>query len=177
MWLIVAVIFHYTLRGNHFVKQGITTVRLKINRKIFNDKLLTFLRSKLHSYEDRQYDDLNDIVKITYTDNLKQDWGGSKPMITFEFDERNSYLLCVTVQYNRREAKKALVFTAEELREKIMEELNSIGVWDVKGEDTSNDDLASDKRAAIQKLLDDEDAEEEAKAAVQAAREAKENAK
>ena len=51
------------------------------------------------------------------------------------------------------------MFNAEELREKIMDELNSMDIWDVKGEDTSYDDLATDKRAALEKLLqmDEED--------------------
>ena len=29
-------------------------------------------------------------------------------------------------------------------------------MWDVKGEDKSNEDLASDKRAAIEKLVNDD---------------------
>lgn len=165
VWLITALGIYQTYKSQHYVKQGLTTIRLKINRKVFVEKLSMFLRAKLHSYEDRQYEDFNDIVKITYTDNLKRDWGGAKPTITFEYDERNSFLLSVTVQYNRREAKKSLVFTAEELREKIMRELNDVDVWDVKGEDRSHEDLASDKRASIQKLLDLEDENEEAAAA------------
>lgn len=94
-----------------------------MNRKVFVDKLRTFLLSKLHSTEERSYDDFGDVVKITYVDNLKRDWGGSKPTITFEYDERNGFLLMVTVAYNRRQAKQTLVFTADELRSKIMEVL------------------------------------------------------
>ena len=165
VWGITALIIMQNFRTGHYIKQGLTTVRLKINRKIFVDKLQAFLRLKLHSYEERQYDDVNDVVKITYTDNLKQDWGGAKPTITLEYDERNAYLFTVTVVYNRRQAKKALVFNAEELREKIMAELNTMDVWDVKSEDKSDQDLASDKRAAIQRLLDlEEEAQEEAAA-------------
>jgi len=161
MGLIVCGLFYQLYKHNHFVAQGITTIRLKVHRKIFVEKLQQFLRSKIHSFEDRNYDYQNDVVKITYLDNLKQDWGGAKPLITFEFDERNSFLLTITVQYNRRQAKKQLVFTAEELREKIMDELNSMDVWDVKGEDVSNLDLAADKRAAIQRLEEEEEVEAE----------------
>lgn len=160
-WIVISLIFYQTYRSENYVKQGLTTIRLKVNRKIFVEKLHLFLRSKLHSYEDRQYDDNNDIVRITYTDNLKRDWGGSKPTITLEFDERNGYLFAVTVEYNRRKARKALVFNAEELKEKIMDELNSMDIWDVKGEDKSHEDLAADKRAHIARLLEeDEEAEE-----------------
>jgi WD repeat-containing protein 35 len=164
-WVCTSVGIYYSYKNNHYVKQGLTTVRLKVDRKVFVDKLEGYLRTKLHSYEDRHYEDATDIVKITYTDNLKRDWGGAKPTITFEFDERNAFLLSVTIQYNRREARKALVFSAEELREKIMRELNDVDVWDVKGEDNSSEDLASDKRAAIQRLLDLEDENAEAEAA------------
>jgi WD repeat-containing protein 35 len=157
-WLIVYLIYLQIYSSRYYIKQGITTVRLKVNRKIFVEKLQQFLRTKLHSFEERQYDDVIDIVKITYTDNLKQDWGGTKPTITLEYDERNQYLFAITISYNRREAKKALVFNADDLREKIMDDLNTMDVWDVKGEDKASEDLAADKRAAIEARLEEEDA-------------------
>ena len=169
VWGIVAGIIFQSFRSNHYVKQGLTTVRLKINRKIFVEKLKDFLRNKLHSYEEISYDDIMHNNKITYTDNLKKDWGGAKSTITVEYDERNEYLLSITIQYNRRMANKTMAFNAEELREKIMAELNMMDIWDVKGEDKSSEDLAAEKRAAIQKLLDaDEEEEEEAAAAAAA---------
>ena len=66
------------------------------------------------------------MVRITYIDPLKKDWGGAKPIITFEYDERNRYLLVITIEYAKRMAKKSLVFTANELQEKIMDELNAM---------------------------------------------------
>ena len=160
MWAAGCGIVYYVYKTKNFVAQGLTSIRLKIHRKVHIDKLKQFLRSKLHSYEERQYGDSLDIVKITYEDNLKKDWGGAKPSVALEYDERNAFLYTVTVLYNRREANKHLVFNAEELREKIMDELNSMDVWDVKGEDTSEDDLASDKRAAIEVLLQQDEEEE-----------------
>jgi len=157
VWLVTAAIIYQQYNSTSYIKQGITTIRLKINRKIFVNRIQLFLRSKLHSYEERNYTDANDIVRITYTDNLKRDWGGAKPTITFEYDERNEYLFTVTVQYNRREARKALVFNAEELRTKIMDELNSMDVWDLKGEDRSSEDLAADKRASLERLEQEEE--------------------
>lgn len=165
LWLITGLIIYQSSKSANYIKQGLTTIRLKVNRKIFVTKLHQFLRSKLHSFEERQYDDNNDIVRITYTDNMKKDWGGAKPTITLEYDERNSFLFSVTVQYNRREARKAFVFNAEELREKIIDELNSMDVWDLKGEDRTSEDLAADKRATIERLLEMEDEENELEAA------------
>lgn len=132
---------------------GITTVRVKVNRKVFLNKLQDFLKTKLHTNEERSYEDHNDIVKITYIDNIKKDWGGAKPTITMEYDERNCYLLSCTVEYPKRMAKKSLIFTSTELQEKIMDELNGMDVWDKKSEDRTEEDLASDKRAAIEELM------------------------
>lgn len=156
-WVVSAAVVAYLFNGRHFVKQGVTTIRLKMNKKVFVERLRSFLLVKLHSTEEKLYDDFNDIVKITYVDNLKKDWGGSKPTITFEYDERNSFLLTVTIAYNRRRAKQALVFTAEELRSKIMEELNLVEVWDAEAEDRSAEDLAVDKRAHMLRLAEKED--------------------
>lgn len=167
IWLITGLIIYQQYRSGNYIKQGLTTIRLKMNRKIFVNRVQMFLRSKLHSYEERNYTDANDIVRITYTDNLKRDWGGAKPTITFEYDERNQYLFSVTVQYNRRQARKALVFNAEELREKIMDELNSMDVWDIKGEDKSADDLAADKRASLERIIEAEEEEAEVNKAIE----------
>merc|ERR1711991_716631 len=159
IWVIVAYIAWRVWDRAHFESQGVTTVRLKINRKIFTDRLVEFLEKKERALEDRQYGDKNDIVKVTYTDKMKRDWGGSKPTITFEYDEKNSYLYTITVEYNRRKAKKAIVFRAE----KIKEELHQVAVFDEKGEDVSAEDLAQDKREAIEEMIrkEEEDAEEE----------------
>ena len=156
LWAIVVIVFWLIGRNNHYYKKGVTTVRVKVNRKIHLDKLQDFLKSKLHANEERSYEDHNDIVRITYIDNMQRDWGGAKPTITMEYDERNCYLLSCTVEYKKRSAKKALVFTSSELQEKIMDELNGMDVWDIKGEDTSSMDLASDKRAAIERLMEGE---------------------
>ena len=99
--------------------------------------------------------------KITYKEKSKADWGDCRPYITLEYDERNEFILSVTVQYNRNQGKKALAFNAEELKEKIVDDLNSMDVWDTVAEDKSHEDLAADKRQAIQKLLDEEEEEDD----------------
>jgi WD repeat-containing protein 35 len=169
VWGVIMGFVYWLYRKNHYIAQGITTVRLKINRKVFVDRVRKFLDAKVRAHEERVYNDHVDIVKVTYTDNLKRDWGGAKPTVTLEYDDRNCFLLTVTVQYNKREAKKALVFTPEELKEKIMDELNLMDVWDVKGEDVSAEDLAQDKRLAIERMIQDEEEADEANQALGAA--------
>jgi hypothetical protein len=169
LWFFFNIIFAFIMYGflyylsfrQLYTSEGITTVRLNINRKIFLDRLKEFLlANKNKTFEDFQYDNTNDIVKTTYEDKAKADWGFTKPTITLEYDERNEFLLTITIKYNRRKGKKGLVFNAEDLRAKILDELNSFDVWNEKAEDTSAQDLAADKRAAIQKLLDEEDSDE-----------------
>lgn len=169
LWAVVCGITYQYYKGRNFVKAGLTTIRLKINRKVYLEKMIKFLRGKTHSYEERSYDDVNDVVRITYTDNVKKDWGGAKPNITFEYDERNAVLFSITIEYNRRMAKKALAFSADDLKEKIMDELNTLDLWDVAGEDKSKEDLASDKRATIERLLQLEEHENEMQEAKKAA--------
>jgi hypothetical protein len=189
LWIGTLYFLNYSYKNKHFIQQGLTTIRCRINRKVFLDRLQGFLQSKLHSFEERNYDENSDIVRITYTEghrlttasvksssssgsgkNKVMDsstlpaavsgshviWENTHPIITLEYDERNKYLLTATVQYNRRETNKSMAYTADEIREKIMKELNLMNIWDLDGEDHSRDDLAIDRRIALQKLLDSE---------------------
>lgn len=109
------------------------------------------------------------LSSLSPIDHKAADWGGSKPIFTFEYDEKNAYLFSVTIQYYRFKAKKKLAFSSDEIREKAMAELNTYEIWDTKAEDLSHLDLASDKRAAIEKLLQEAADEEEEAAAAAAA--------
>ena len=169
VWLIVVAITLQYYRGKNFIRAGLTTIRLKVNRPVLLEKMLKYLKTKMHSQEERLYDDVNKVVRITYTDNMKKDWGGAKPVITFEYDEENSVLFTITIEYNRRLAKKALAFTADELRAKIMDELNALEMWDIAKEDKGHEDLAADKRLAIELKLKLSQQQEELEAAKQAA--------
>ena len=156
-WFIIFLILSHVSKRNHFKKQGITTIKIKIGRRIHIEKLKSFLSSKLQTNEERISEDSNDIIRITYIDNIKRDWGGSKPIITMEYDEKNCYLLSCSIEYRKRLASKRLVLSSTDLQQKILSELTSRDIWDSKGEDKSNDDLASDKRAAIERLVNDND--------------------
>lgn len=169
VWVLTLVITNQVYKNRHYAKLGITTVSCKINRKIFLGKLQSYLQTKLHSFEDRSYADNNDIVRVSYTEGKTRKsadtkhkltgvalWGGSNPTIVLEYDERNRYLLTATVHYNRRLAKRTLVLNADEIRERLMNEFNAMDIWDIDGEDTSHEDLAIDRRAALQRLFDEE---------------------
>lgn len=67
-------------------------------------------------------------VRITYEERHSGDWGGFKPKVVVEYDDRNSYLMAVDVIYNRREADKNLGYNFRELKDKIQSELDSAQV-------------------------------------------------
>ena len=156
-WGAVTGVVYAVYRSNNFIAQGLTTVRLKLHRRIYVDKLVNFVKTKAQSYDDRNYDSVNDLVKITYVDQMKQEWGGTRPTVMLEYDERNSFLYTVTVQYNRRDANKKFAFSAHDIREQIMQELNDMDIWDIDGEDNKEDDLAADKRARLDELESDDE--------------------
>ena len=52
--------------------------------------------------------------------------GGAKPTITIDFDEKNDFLLDVILQYPHRAATRGLALTANDLREKVLLDLQPI---------------------------------------------------
>lgn len=156
LWIMVASIMKYWYSHIQKKNEGTLTVRLKMNRKIHLNRLYNFLKSKSLTSEDRYFEDHIDRVKVTYLESKK-----SKHVITFEYDDKNSFLFNIVIDYNKRYASKGEKFTTGELKEKIMGELEAIELFDHKGEDKSAEDLAADKRANIERLLELEEEEEE----------------
>lgn len=130
--------------------------------QIFKRKLDDLLIQKKASFKDQNLDSVNEVERITFEEQSGELWGGSKPKITLEYDMKNEYLLTATIRYNRDRANKNLTLTSVELRTKLERMFDDSKIWDVKGEDHSREDLAVDKRKAIeesrlQKELEDEE--------------------
>ena len=152
-WVLIIYICYYIHNKNIYIQQGITIINLKINKKIYLYKIRDFFLTKTVSAEEHNYDHNSNIIKITYIEKNKKLWGGTVPSIIIEYDDKNSYLLNITISYNKRLTKPALALTSEELRVRIMTDLSAMSIWDVKGEDRSALDLAADKRNAIDNML------------------------
>lgn len=75
-------------------------------------------------------------MRITYEERHPGDWGGFKPMVVVEYDERNNYLMAIDITYNRREADKNLGYNYRELKDKIQHELDSAQVCTRSSTDT-----------------------------------------
>lgn len=67
-------------------------------------------------------------VRITYEERHPGDWGGFKPKVVVEYDERNHFLMAIEITYNKREANKNFAYNHTELKEKIQQELDTAQV-------------------------------------------------
>jgi len=76
------------------------------------------------------------------------EFGGSSPIVTIEYDEKNCLLLQVEIQYNRREARKDCVLSADELKQKLFYELEKKGIF-VENKVHGRTLLARDRRSKI----------------------------
>ena len=78
------------------------------------------------------------------------EFGGSSPIVTIEYDEKNCLLLQVEIQYNRREARKDSVLSPDELKQKLFYELEKKGIFvENKVHDGGSTLLARDRRSKI----------------------------
>lgn len=98
---------------------------ITLNRKIDVSKLVDFVAEKEKTMEECRYERNRQLVKVTYTDPAPAEWGGAAPLVTLEYDDKNSILQSVIIQYNRREARKDSVLSSHELKQKLMHELAS----------------------------------------------------
>jgi len=160
LWGFTAFFIYKYAQWTWHQNQGVTTVKLRFEKKIFTDKVYELLSTKKISYEDRTISpDGFEIVKFTYPE---EDWGpgNGKPIIVVEFDLTNNFLLTVQITYNRlRVNNKQLAFTARDLQQRLLDEFNAMKIWDVAGEDHSATALAIDKRRALEERARREDAE------------------
>merc|ERR1711988_1240216 len=62
-------------------------LRMKLMKKINVDNLSAYLHTKNISHEDRDYEKVTDVVKVTFSEDDKRDWGGFAPKITIEYEE------------------------------------------------------------------------------------------
>ena len=72
-------------------------------------------------------------MRITYEERHPGDWGGFKPKVVVEYDERNHFLMAIEITYNKREANKNFAYNHTELKEKIQQELDTAQVTATDG--------------------------------------------
>merc|ERR1711865_684048 len=103
------------------------THQVPINIEALN-KYVSARSSKI-VYEKRDYELDNDIVKMSWEEKDKRDWGGSAPTGEGEYDEKFSFMLKIIVSYEKRKAKKPLAFNAQELKVRIMQDFKAANIF------------------------------------------------
>ena len=119
VWCLLGYGAHKMVSYLLMLSQGVTTVRLRFDRKVFTDKVYELIATKVVSYEDRTISAAGfEIVKFTYPES---DWGPSNgtPIVVVEFDLTNSYLLTVQITYRDARAGSVSQVRANVLRRSI----------------------------------------------------------
>ena len=136
VWLVTAYLVSRRTFIANWKSRGLTTISVTVNRKIDTSKLRELIMEKEKTTEERRYEGKKHLVKVTFEESPSGEWGGSQPIVTLEYDDKNCILLEIMVQYNRREARKDSVLTADELKQKILHEFENKGVF-VSNEDAT----------------------------------------
>lgn len=148
-WLLAAYLVSKQTFVMNWKSRGVTTLSITLNRKVDTTKLRELIAEKEKTTEERRYEGKKHTVKVTYEEPSPSEWGGSSPSVTLEYDDLNCILLEMIVQYNRREARKDSVLTADEIKQKLMHEFTNKGIW-IGGEGYSTGPmLAIEKRNSI----------------------------
>ena len=151
-WIITACIVSRRMYIGDWKSRGITTINITVNRRIDTTKLKEYILEKEKTTEERKYAGKKEVVKVTYKEPTPVEWGGSSPLITLEYDDKYCILLEMSIQYNRREAKKDLVLSADELKQKLMHSLQKKDIF--KEEDSGGQSsllLARERRDSLLK--------------------------
>mmetsp|Transcript_26639 Transcript_26639/g.63882 ORF Transcript_26639/g.63882 Transcript_26639/m.63882 type:complete len:860 (-) Transcript_26639:253-2832(-) len=148
-WSIAAyLVSRQTYIGN-WKSRGMTTMSITVNRNIDTAKLKELILEKEKTTDERRYEGKKQVVKVTYEEPTPVEWGGTSPFVTLEYDDKNCILLEITMHYNRREAKKDLVLSADELKQKLMHEFENKGIFATGKEEDTSTLLAIEKRKSI----------------------------
>lgn len=133
MWLLLG---YAAVRLIHYLSyrdQGSIVVRLRIQKQMNVEKFRELLKTKATTREDVDNDKLTNVVRIAWEEDDKLAWDGAPPTIQVEYDARNSFLLFITVNYNRRLASKGKARTASEVEKQVMSELYKFEVLQREG--------------------------------------------
>lgn len=134
-WFLVAWAAFKVFTMLAFATQGVITLRVRVMQKVQMEAFNRYIASKNMSLEERNYDERSSIVRVTWQeiDVNKRKFGGAPPKVTVEYDRVTSYMHSVTIEYNRRLAKKGNVITGNELRTRISADMEKANVFIDKG--------------------------------------------
>jgi len=141
-WGLTSVLVSKVANGMTWRSRGTTELRLGMNEKIRSEKLRSLLPMKSNVVEERRHEKDREIILVSYEEPEPKAWGGTAPSVTLEYDEKNQYLLQITIRYNSRKARKEEAIGIEEIKERIMAGLRHQRIF-------LNDDAAGVKPESI----------------------------
>ena len=137
IWTLTAISLEKVTQIHNWRSRGMKHLKIQINRSIRLDKLHLFLQTKNTVIEEKNYENVQDNVRVTYEEEDTKGWGGISPIICLDYDEKNHFLFQVCIEYNSRNAKKkdgddGGVLSVQQLKEKVLKELDHQRVYDDK---------------------------------------------
>lgn len=145
IWALTALSLEKMTQINSWRSRGMKYIKVQINRPIRMDKFLIFLERKSTVIEEKEYEGIQDNVRVTYEEEEDvKEWGGITPIICLDYDERNNFLFQVSIQYNSRNAKKDGVLNVQQLKDKILQDLEHQCVYEEKYE--KKDEIAMKRK-------------------------------
>eukprot|EP00949_MAST-11_sp_MAST-11-sp1_P000706 g706.t1 len=121
IWFIVGVICIKILHRFAWRAAGRIELRQIVNKPIRIAKLQRLVLDKDLSFEKHSVNLQNKYVTIGWQEKDKREYGGTSPEISVTYDVVSKHMLEFSVVYARREVKRALQFSAEELKSKILQ--------------------------------------------------------
>merc|ERR1712159_545502 len=97
LWVFFAGLLYQYSQYLQRKSTGVTTVKIRFDKKVFVDKVYELISTKARTYEDRSISTLGyEVATFTYPE---YDWGPNNgvPQIVLEFDVTNSYLLTAQI--------------------------------------------------------------------------------
>lgn len=125
------VLCRRAFRAVTYNAQGVLTLREVVNRKLDMQNLNKYLQRKGANItcEERVLLDGNEGVLVSWVEPDKKQWGYFAPTVTLQYDLKTEFLHTIELRYNRRLAKRNLAFNAEELRDRLREDMSTAQIF------------------------------------------------
>ena len=140
IWALFAFITVRIMRNWNWKASGLIVVYEQVNKPIHTSRLDKYLLDKDKTYEEHTKNVTNETVRLGWREMDKREWGGTRPEIEIEYDKKMEFMLNFKITYPRREVKRSLQFSAQELKAKVYQIFDTQRLWrQVKGEDHHSD--------------------------------------
>lgn len=130
-WALVAYACTRFLSYFVFLTGGVVRLRVRIMQRLLMDRFNVYLATKPMLTEERHYDERNTTVLYSWEEAAAaREYGYSVPRVTVEYDRATGFMLSLTIEYNRRAARRNQALTGAEVRNKVCEDMLAAGIFE-----------------------------------------------